>query len=93
MILCAPHGDEPCVETLQRDQFGLHRIDWPGDEGTNFHLPHGELIKLLRDTGFEVEALRELKAPEGAEDDVPHFVYRGWARRWPSEEVWVARKR
>jgi SAM-dependent methyltransferase len=92
VVLCSPPSDEPAGETLVRDQFGLHRIDWPGDEGTDFHLPHGEMIRLLRGTGFEVEALHELRAPDGPEDEVAHFVRRGWSRRWPCEEVWVARK-
>jgi hypothetical protein len=39
---------------------GLGRIEWPDPDGTDFHQPHGERIKLLRDTGFEIEALHEL---------------------------------
>ena len=38
---------------------------------SNFHLPHGAMLRLLRDTGFEVEALHELRAPEGDDDEVP----------------------
>jgi SAM-dependent methyltransferase len=82
-----------CGPTLLRDQFGLHRMEWEGEEGVDFHLPHGEMLALLRDTGFEVEALHELRAPEGDPEDVRFFVGRAWSRRWPSEEVWVARKR
>jgi SAM-dependent methyltransferase len=93
VIVCSPPSDEPAGDTLVRDQFGLHRIDWPGDDGTSFHLPHGEMLKLLRETGFDVEALHELRATEGPEEEVQHYVRRGWARRWPCEEVWVARKR
>ena len=51
----------------------------------------GERIALLRETGFEVEALRELYAPEGDPDELRDFVRRGWAQRWPCEAVWVAR--
>ena len=43
-------------------------------------------------TGFEVEALHELQVPDGPEDEVRFYMRRGWARRWPCEEVWVARK-
>jgi SAM-dependent methyltransferase len=82
-----------CGPTLLRDQFGLYRLEWEGEEGVDFHLPHGEMLALLRDTGFEVEALHELRAPDGDPDDVRFFVGREWSRRWPSEEVWVARKR
>jgi SAM-dependent methyltransferase len=92
--LCSPLSSKPTQETLQRPQLGLGRIDWPApDEGTDFHQPHGERIKLLRDTGFEVEALYELYAPEGDPTEVRHFKLRGWGQKWPCEEVWIARRR
>lgn len=91
-MLCSPDSDDPAGEHLERPQFGLHRIDWPGEEAPDWHLPHGEMLALLRDTGFEVEALHELCAPEGAEDEQRFYLVRGWARRWPGEEVWVARR-
>ncbi|BCJ63174.1 class I SAM-dependent methyltransferase [Polymorphospora rubra] len=78
-------------ETLLRPLFGLHRLEWPG-EGVEFHLPHGEMIRLLRRCGFEVEDLIEVRAPEGAQTAYD-FVGLDWARRWPTEEVWFARKR
>ncbi len=45
-----------------------------------------------REPGFEVLDLVELQAPEGAPD--PHFldISTEWARRWPAEEIWVARQ-
>jgi SAM-dependent methyltransferase len=91
-MLTAPPNENPAGETLLRPQFGLHRLDWPDTGETNFHLPHGEMLRLLRETGFEVEALHELRAPEG-DDEVRYFIRRGWARQWPCEEVWVARRR
>ena len=54
------------------NQFGLHATHWPDQEGPEFHLPHGEMLRLLRNTGFEVEALHELQAPEGPADEVRH---------------------
>jgi SAM-dependent methyltransferase len=87
--LCAPFSDDPVGETLLRPQRGLARIEWPDPDGTDFHQPHGERMRLLRDTGFEVEALHELYAPDGP-DKVRYFVSRGWAQKWPCEEVWVA---
>lgn len=82
------------TESLQRPQRWLNRIDWPDTGEVEFHPPHGELIDLLRSSGFEVERLIELYAPEGAETH--HFyeyVSTGWARKWPPEEIWIARKR
>jgi SAM-dependent methyltransferase len=55
--------------------------------------PTGEMLRLLRQTGFEVEALHELQAPGGPEAEVRFYLRRGWARRWPGEEVWVAQRR
>jgi hypothetical protein len=93
LMLCSPELDgEPAGDRLLRDLFGLHRVDWPADPSTEFALPHGQWIRLLRSNGFEIEDLIEIQAPEGA---TTRFEYVGpeWARRWPSEEVWKARKR
>jgi SAM-dependent methyltransferase len=91
-ILCAP--DEGAVgERLLRPQFGMHRFTWP-EGGVEFHLAHGDWIRLLRTNGFEIENLVELQAPKTAQDhEYYDFVSADWARRWPSEEIWVARKR
>jgi len=91
--LCSPLSEEPIGERLERPLRGLHRIDWPEPDGSSdFHQPHGERIKLLRDTGFELEALHELYAPDGDPDELRHYMRRGWAQQWPGEEVWVARR-
>jgi SAM-dependent methyltransferase len=92
-ILCSPdHGKVD--EVLHRPQFGMHRFEWAGEMGVEYHLGHGDWIRLLRDCGFEIEALHELQAPEEAEDHPRYdFVTADWARRWPSEEIWAARKR
>jgi SAM-dependent methyltransferase len=94
VILCMPDVGV-AQEQLQRPQFGMHRFEWPEEEGggVEFHLAHGAWIDLLREHGFEVERLIELQAPEDAEDPGYYtFVTAEWARRWPSEEIWVARK-
>jgi SAM-dependent methyltransferase len=92
--LCSPFSEDPTSETLQRPLRGLERIQWPPpDNGTDFHQAHGERIKLLRDTGFEIEALHELYAPEGDPAEVRYYKLRGWGQKWPCEEVWVARRR
>ncbi len=92
-MLCAPDVG-PVEERLLRPQFGMFRLDWPENEGAvEFHLPHGELIDLLRANGLEIERLVELQAPEGAST---HWFYEyvtvDWGRQWPAEEIWVARK-
>jgi SAM-dependent methyltransferase len=92
-ILCAPE-DGKVGERLIRSQADLGRIEWPGeDEGVNYHLPHGEMIRILRTNGFEIEALHERLATENAEDHGYYdFMPAEWARHWPAEEIWVARK-
>jgi uncharacterized protein YbcI len=89
-MLCALEKEDAVSETLQRPQSGMRRFQWPSEEAFDFHIPHGEMLRLLRQTGFEVEALHELQAPDGPEA-TPFFVSRSWARRWPCEHVWDAR--
>ncbi len=84
--------DLAATAELRRPQFAPARVEWPGHDEVEFHPSHGEWIDCLRRNGFEVEALRELRPPEGATTRYP-FVTIDWARRWPSEEIWVARRR
>ena len=93
MALCTPEADdEAATDRLLRPSFGLYRIEWPGDHGIEFHLSHGDWIRLLRGSGFEIEDLIELRPSETATTRYP-FVTLDWARQWPSEEVWKVRKR
>jgi SAM-dependent methyltransferase len=82
------------VERLVRPQRGLHRLDWEDTNEVEFHLPHGELIDLLGKNGFVVERLLELYPSEHATTHEYYaYVSVEWASKWPSEELWVARKR
>jgi SAM-dependent methyltransferase len=83
--------DAPAGNRLLRPYFGLHRLEWSGEEGVNFHLPHGEMIALLRRCGLVVEQLIEVRPPEGSVAAFP-LVTLEWARQWPGEEIWKARK-
>jgi SAM-dependent methyltransferase len=91
-ILCSPDEDLPTTETLQRPQFGMYRFQWP-DSGVEYHLPHGEWIRLLRANGFEILDLIEIPAPADAETHERYdYVTAEWGRKWPAEEIWVARR-
>jgi SAM-dependent methyltransferase len=91
-ILCAPDEGKPTA-ALQRPQRGLGRLEWPDEIGVEWQLPHGELFRLLRETGFEVLDLIELYAPDDAEDHPYYDTFSAeWSRQWPVEEIWVARK-
>jgi SAM-dependent methyltransferase len=92
LMLAVPEtDDQPAAERLLRPYFGMHRFEWPGDESVEFHLGHGDMIRLLRRCGLEVEDLLELRPGPDAATGYP-FVTLSWARQWPCEEVWKARK-
>ena len=92
-ILCAPDEGKPS-ETLQRPQHGMGRLEWPGEVGVEWQLPHGELFRIIRDVGFDLTDLIELYAPDGAEDHPYYDAFSAeWSRKWPVEEIWVAKKR
>jgi SAM-dependent methyltransferase len=93
-MVCATDGDR-IEERLVRPLRGMKRLDWTGDDpSTEFHLPTSELFQLLRRTGFDVLDYRQLYAPDDAQDH-PYYSYvpAAWAKRWPNEEIWRARKR
>jgi len=93
LMLCAPDDEEePPTDRLLRDYFGMRRFEWPDDPSTEFHLGYGDWIRVLRANGFDVEDLIEVRPPEGATSRYP-WADPGWARRWPAEEIWKARKR
>ena len=82
------------TEQLQRDYRDLRRIEWQDTKEVEFHTPPGELVDLLRANGFELERLVELYAPDDAKTNENYaYVTPEWARRWPAEELWAARKR
>jgi SAM-dependent methyltransferase len=84
---------EGATEQLQRPLRDLAKIVWPDTGEVEFHLPIGELVELLGANGFRLERLLELYAPEGADTHSYYdFVTAEWARKWPAEELWVARK-
>jgi SAM-dependent methyltransferase len=82
----------PAGDRLLRPQRGMHRFEWPDDPSVEFHVSPGEWVRLLRRSGFEIEDLVEVYPPECATTRYP-FVDAEWARKWPCEEIWKARKR
>jgi hypothetical protein len=54
------------TERLLRLAFGKYLVEWPGNPGIEFHLSHGDWIRLLRRSGFEVEDLIEERPAAGA---------------------------
>jgi SAM-dependent methyltransferase len=92
-MMCLPDTETgQAGDRLLRPLFGMHRMEWSDDVSVEFHLPHGELIALLRRSGFELEELIEVRPREDATTRYP-WLSLDWARRWPSEEVWKVRRR
>jgi hypothetical protein len=93
LMLCMPAEDGvSATDRLLRPAFDMHRVEWPDDPGVEFHLSHGDWVRLLRRSGFDVEDLIEVRPSAEATTRYP-FVTVEWARRWPCEEIWKARKR
>jgi SAM-dependent methyltransferase len=93
LMLCVPDLDGlPVEERLLRPQMSMHRFVWPDDPSVEFHLSHGDWIKLFIAYGLEVIDLIELYSPPGAQTSY-EFVTPEWASKWPCEEAWRVRKR
>jgi SAM-dependent methyltransferase len=90
LMACTPETGQRAGDRLVRDYFTSPVREYP-DGVIEFHLTHGSWIELLNAYGFSVERLVELRPPHGTQPRFD-FVSIEWARRWPSEEIWVARK-
>ncbi|HEX4009471.1 MAG TPA: class I SAM-dependent methyltransferase [Solirubrobacteraceae bacterium] len=91
MLTLPDEEDGAAGDRLLRPYFDMHRFEWSDDDSVEFHLPHGELIALLRRCGLRVEELIEVQPPAESTTRYRHITLE-WARRWPCEEVWKARK-
>lgn len=91
LMVCTPEGGGPADTRLQRDFFSQTRLEFDADGAVEFHTTHGNWIRLLRRFGFVSEDLIEVRPSPKAKARYG-FVGLEWARRWPSEEIWIARK-
>ncbi len=83
---------------IEKDEVtkSLHNTYWDlgrfeDSETVDFQLPYGEWIRLFRQNSLVLEDLIELRAPEGGTTTYELTTYE-WARRWPAENIWKARK-
>ena len=95
VLTAADEDGVPAGVELLRDYFDMHRFEWPDedDKSVEFHLGYGDWIRLLRANNLEVLDLVELRAPKNAAPSRYELATPEWARRWPAEEIWKARKR
>jgi SAM-dependent methyltransferase len=82
-------ADDP-TQCFVRDYFDLRSGD--DDAMVGFQLPYGAWIRLFREHGFVVEDLLEPRPPEGATSSYRSAAATQWARRWPIEHIWKARR-
>jgi SAM-dependent methyltransferase len=83
-------NDESSGRRLRHDYFALDRLERWGTIA--FHVSYGEWIRLFRANGFEILDLIEIRPAEWATTTFD-LVPLDWARRWPAEVVWKARRR
>jgi SAM-dependent methyltransferase len=87
-------AEGPATDRLLRPQFGMHRFEWSDElNAVEFHLGHSDMFRLLVRSGFDVTDLIEIQPPEGSTTNWKNIATLVWARQWPSEEVWKARRR
>ena len=53
----------------------MYRVEWPGNPSVEFHLSHGDWIRLLRRSGFEVEDLIGVRPAVGAISRYPFVTF------------------
>jgi len=96
MVCLAADGATPVGLHLERDYFGLGRLDWtdaaedPG--GIEFSMEISSWIRLFLDVGFDIVAFHEIQAPASA-DGTEFWVPASWAKRFPAEQAWELIKR
>jgi SAM-dependent methyltransferase len=89
--LCTPDSGA-VLTSLQRDYASLRRLEWPDDGSVEFQLPTAEMLRLIVKSGFVVEDIVDVFPPEGASETQFEYMKLSWAKRWPSEEIWRARR-
>jgi hypothetical protein len=66
---------------------------WPDPEpSVEWQLTYGEWIRVFRSSGLVVEDLIELRPDEDATTTYSTYSKLEWARDFPAEHIWRARK-
>lgn len=92
LMMCTSPSGGAAGERLERPYFGMHRFEFERDDAVEFHLGHGDWFRVLKENGFAVEDMIEVRPGPHAPPRYP-FVSNAWARNWPSEDIWIARRR
>ncbi|AIE87292.1 class I SAM-dependent methyltransferase [Fimbriimonas ginsengisoli] len=89
-VLCSPQEGAAKPE-LVNDYRKIERMDW--DDGIEFHMPTGDMLRLLRASGFDVVDFIELFPRADTPPTRFEYIDLEWSHRWPAEEMWCAVKR
>jgi SAM-dependent methyltransferase len=89
-----PNDDDPPDRTLHRPYFELGRSEVTDEAGTSveWYLGYGDWIRVLRNAGLLVEDLIELRPASDATTTYTTYTTLEWARDFPGDHIWVARK-
>lgn len=88
---CYDDSTNRVTAQLRRDYFGLGIV--PEDDGSaSYGLGYGDWIRILRGAGLMVEDLIEPRPDPVANSGYLQADPPDWARRWPAEMLWIARK-
>jgi len=87
--LCWNDDTDDLDERLHAEYFSLFRED-DSDGAVQFQLPYGGWIRLFRRNGLTLEDLVEPRPPADATTTYEWNLE--WARSWPAECIWKARK-
>jgi SAM-dependent methyltransferase len=74
---------------IRYDRLGRMNV---GDGTIDWVLTASEWIPLLRTHGFAIEDCIELCAPDDATTTYREYAPTKWARKWPAEWIWKARR-
>lgn len=91
LLTCTPTQGGPVSDCLVREHFSRYRVEFDDEGPVEFHLTHSDWIRTLRHSGFVIDDLIEVQ-PDAHAKPRFDFVSVDWARRWPSEEIWVTHK-
>jgi hypothetical protein len=71
----------------------MERIYWQPERSVEFTLPPSKMISLLVETGLQVERLIDVFPDHDVSQSSFDYMTPDWATKWPSEEIWIAKKK
>ncbi len=94
VAVCWPNDDDPPDRTLHRPYYELGRSEASDETGTTveWYVGYGDMIRILRRAGLGIEDLIELRPAADATSTYTTYATREWARDFPGEHIWKARK-